>query len=419
MTGNDDLGTMSAWYVFSSLGLYPTMSGANFLAVSSPQFPSATVRIGDATLRITAPGASDANRYIQSVKLHRAPLTRNWVSWADVARGGTLAHTLGTRPSKWGTATADQPPSVNQAPADDRRHVDASVRPASAALPAGGTTREKARFTVDVVAQAPSTIAPRVTATAPAGWTASVRPGEAEYLISSNLPTAATVTVTVTAPRGVAAGTYPVDVTVSASNVEPVRRSVSVVVRTPTACTATGDGCAVDLGAERTVDGTATVAAPAEGNFDGGGWSYDAALLPPAGPVTWSDVTYQAPDPSGTAKNFVRASGQSLLLPPGKHRSARLVATTHNGPVTGTVTVGYTDGTTAQVPVTVADWCAGPASGTTTVLAMPHRIKAGQGTDGPPVNLFGVPVALDPAKELRSLTLPNDSRLHLYALSLT
>ena len=63
MTGNDDLGTMSAWYVFSSLGLYPTMSGANFLAVSSPQFPSATVRIGShanqgGTLTITAPGAS-------------------------------------------------------------------------------------------------------------------------------------------------------------------------------------------------------------------------------------------------------------------------------------------------------------------------------------------------------------------------
>ncbi len=46
MTGNDDLGTMSAWYVFSSLGLYPTMNGANFLTVSSPQFEAATIRIG-------------------------------------------------------------------------------------------------------------------------------------------------------------------------------------------------------------------------------------------------------------------------------------------------------------------------------------------------------------------------------------
>jgi hypothetical protein len=218
----------------------------------------------------------------------------------------------------------------------------------------------------------------------------------------------------------VAAGTYPVTVTVSASGTETVTRTATVAVRTPTTCAATPDGgCAVDLAPERTVDGTATVAAPGEGNFDGGGWSYDAGLLPPAGPVTWAGVTYQAPDPSGTAKNFVRAAGQSMLVPPGEHGTARLVATTHNGPVTGTVTIGYTDGTTSQAAVTVADWCGSAAPGTTTVLAMPHRIKAGQGVDGPPVNLFGVTVPLDAGKQIRSLTLPDDPRLHLYAVTLT
>src|SRR4029453_5620715 len=65
MTGNDDLGTMSAWYVFSSLGLYPTMSGANFLAVSSPHSPSAIVAVAGRPLTVTAPGASDSRRYIQ------------------------------------------------------------------------------------------------------------------------------------------------------------------------------------------------------------------------------------------------------------------------------------------------------------------------------------------------------------------
>ncbi|MEK8169192.1 glycoside hydrolase domain-containing protein [Streptomyces sp. M19] len=70
MTGNDDLGTMSAWYVFSSLGLYPTMSGGNFLALSSPQFDSAVVRVGHfgarqgGTLTVRAPGASDTKRYV-------------------------------------------------------------------------------------------------------------------------------------------------------------------------------------------------------------------------------------------------------------------------------------------------------------------------------------------------------------------
>ncbi|MEK8110379.1 hypothetical protein NKG94_50775 [Micromonospora sp. M12] len=81
------------------------------------------------------------------------------------------------------------------------------------------------------------------------------------------------------------------------------------------------------------------------------------------------------------------------------------------------MTIRYTDGSTAAATVTVPDWC-GPAGNTTTVLAMPHRIKAGQGLDGPPVNLFGVSVALNPGKELRSVTLPDDPRIQLYALTL-
>ena len=47
LAGNDDLGQMSAWYVFSSWGIYPTMSGANFFVLSSPQFPRTEITIGD------------------------------------------------------------------------------------------------------------------------------------------------------------------------------------------------------------------------------------------------------------------------------------------------------------------------------------------------------------------------------------
>jgi hypothetical protein len=129
-------------------------------------------------------------------------------------------------------------------------------------------------------------------------------------------------------------------------------------------------------------------------------------------------VTYQAPDPAGTAKNFVPARGQSLLLPAGDHRAVHLVATTHNGPVTAALTIGYADGTTAPATVTVADWCGTASAGTTAVLAMPHRIKAGQGVDGPPVSLFGVSLPVPAGKQIRSITLPNDPRLHLYAATL-
>ena len=221
------------------------------------------------------------------------------------------------------------------------------------------------------------------------------------------------------APAGTPVGAYPIGVSVSAPGTPTVTRTASISVREPLTCAPAADaGCPIDLGAERTVDGTATVAAPAEGDFDGGGWSYDAGLLPAAGPVTWGGVTYQAPDPAGTAKNFVQARGQSLLLPTGDHAAVHLVATTHNGPVTAALTIGYADGTSAPATVTVADWCGTASAGTTTVLAMPHRIKAGQGVDGPPVNLFGVRLPVPAGKQVRSLTLPDDPRLHLYAVTL-
>ncbi len=407
MTGNDDLGTMSAWYVFSSLGLYPTMSGANFLAVSSPQFPSAAVSVAGRTLTITAPGATDANRYIQRVRVNGSPLTKNWIPWSAIGAGGTIAHTLGTSPSSWGTSAAAEPPSINQAPLDNRTKLDAALRPATAALSPGSS----ATLAVDLVGQAPGTLRPQVSATVPAGFTATVRqPGP---IVSRHLPTSATATVTVTAPPRAAAGTYPVAVAVS-----DVRLSANLVVTTPSACASSSSAgqCAVALTPTR--DGTATVAASDQGDFDGGGWSYDAALMPAAGPVTWGGVTYDAPDPIGTAPNFVPATGQTLLLPTGSYSAANLVVTSHNGPVSTAVTIGYADGTYEEKPLTVADWCGTAASGTTAVLALPHRIKAGQGVDGPPISLFGARFPLASGKQIRSLTFPADPRVYVYALTL-
>jgi predicted alpha-1,2-mannosidase len=520
MTGNDDLGTMSAWYVFSSLGLYPTMSGANFLAVSTPQFPSAVVDVAGHPLTITAPGVSDSARYLQKAHVNGKPLTRNWIPWSAIGRGGTIAQTVGTSPSAWGTSRAAEPPSINNAPLDNRTHLDASITPAGAALPStppaadpapsgstpspgtssaqpssgrpseetglvqrgpaltqAGPTRaalgtgsgparaavgagsgparavvgagsgpvravvdagsgpvraamgagssparavvgtgSQAEFTVDIVGQAPGVLVPRVSAKAPEGWRVSVRqPG---VLVSRHRPVSGHATITVTAPAGAAVGTYPLTVTIRGA--EPLTKTATLVVRTPLTCaTTTGSQCAVELSSERTLDGTATVAAPAEGNFDGGGWSYDGALFPPAGPVTWAGVTYDAPDPTGTAPNFVPATGQPLLLPAAPHTTVDMVLTSHNGPISGLVTLGFTDGSVQSVPVTVADWCGTATAGTTTVLSMDHRIKAGQGTDGPATSLFGVAIPLPAGKQLRSVSLPNDPRMLLYALTLS
>ncbi|GHJ49262.1 hypothetical protein Cs7R123_66040 [Catellatospora sp. TT07R-123] len=118
VTGNDDLGTMSAWYVFSSLGLYPLMNGANFYGVTTPQFPYAKVTIGSygtqqgGTLTVNAPGVTDTNRYIATAARNGAGFTRTWLSQADVAKGATLDYTVSGTPGTWGTGAGDVPPSA-------------------------------------------------------------------------------------------------------------------------------------------------------------------------------------------------------------------------------------------------------------------------------------------------------------------
>ncbi len=417
MTGNDDLGTMSAWYVFSSLGLYPTMSGANFLAVSSPQFESATVRIGQygrsqgGTLTVTAPGASDANRYIQSVSLNGRDVRQTSLDWSALAHGGTLSHKLGSKPSSWGTSPGATPPSVNNAAGDPRRHVDASLRQTSVVIPAGAA--QQVHLDLDVLAQNPALQPVTVSVSAPPKWKAQVQP--LQLIWSARLPVQKTAPITLTVPAGTAPGTYPVQVKVNGLGANSVSRSATVEVRTPSVCASSGAQCAVDLSRDLNHDGTATVAASTEGNFDGGGWSYDASLLPQAGPVVWDGVTYAAPDASGTSPNFVEARGQSLLLPAGQHGALRLVGASHNGPVSTTLTAHYTDGTSADLTATFGDWA---GSGSPVVLEMPHRIKAGSGVDGPPVRLFGISAALDGGKTVQSVSLPNDPRVEIYALTL-
>jgi predicted alpha-1,2-mannosidase len=427
MTGNDDLGTMSAWYVFSSWGLYPTMSGADFFVVSSPQFervdidvatPS-TVRTGQGgRLTVTAPGVSDERRYVQTLTVNGRTSTKSWVGWDDLRRGGTLAHTVGTTPSGWGTTPADVPPSVVQAGRDPRLGLSMTVRPSPVVVPTGA---REARLSVDLVGQAPKSLPVDVSVALPGGWGATVGPdGEgAAVLHSDGVPASASVPVTLRLPAGLGVGDHEVVVTAAAPGVEPVTRTVAVQVREALGCVGDGEACAVDLGPVRNHDGTATVTAPSEGNFDGSGWSYDAALLPAAGTWDWNGVTYAAPMTSGTAPNFVEGRGQTILVQAGSRASVRVIGATHNGDVTTALRLTYTDGSVQSVPIALTDWAAGSGhNGNTVAIAMDHRIRSGSGIDGPPVQLFGATVPADPARRLQSVTLPADTRFEVYAVSL-
>lgn len=114
LPGNDDLGTLSAWYVWSSLGLYPAIPGVAGLALVAPLFPEATITLGDGRtldLRSSGAGPGDGVGYIRSLRLDGRPYPSTWLPLARVAGGGTLEYARGSRPSAWGSAAVARPPS--------------------------------------------------------------------------------------------------------------------------------------------------------------------------------------------------------------------------------------------------------------------------------------------------------------------
>jgi len=110
--GNDDLGQMSAWYVFGALGFYPAVPGTDLLALGSPLFPRATLHLAGGDVRITARGAARDAPYVRRLTLNGRRHHRPWLRLADVARGGKLTFALARTPDlRWGSDPTAAPPS--------------------------------------------------------------------------------------------------------------------------------------------------------------------------------------------------------------------------------------------------------------------------------------------------------------------
>jgi predicted alpha-1,2-mannosidase len=115
MPGNDDTGTMAAWYVLASLGLYHAAPGSQAWEISSPAFPHTVVRIGKRKLTIEAPGASRLSKYIQSAQRNGKTLDKTWLSSPDLRKGGRIDYVMGLRPNKsWATSPNAAPPALSR-----------------------------------------------------------------------------------------------------------------------------------------------------------------------------------------------------------------------------------------------------------------------------------------------------------------
>jgi predicted alpha-1,2-mannosidase len=110
LPGNDDAGTMSSWYVWGAMGLYPN-AGQPFYYIGSPVFARVAIDLGGGRkFVIEAPGTSASNRYVQSAELNGKKLDRAWLTHAEIAGGGKLVLVMGARVSDWGRGA--RPPSV-------------------------------------------------------------------------------------------------------------------------------------------------------------------------------------------------------------------------------------------------------------------------------------------------------------------
>ena len=114
MSGNDDCGQMSAWYILSSLGFYPVFPANGAYVFGSPLFDKASIKVrNNKTFTVETVNNSDENIYIQSVELNDESYTKTYITYEDIMKGGILKFTMGNKPNyNYGADKNDRPKSV-------------------------------------------------------------------------------------------------------------------------------------------------------------------------------------------------------------------------------------------------------------------------------------------------------------------
>ena len=111
ISGNEDCGQMSAWYILSSLGLYPMAPGNPEYLLGSPLVDRAEIQVGDQTFKIIAYNNERDHPYVQSVKLNGASWDKSYIPHSALTQGGVLEFFMSDEPSDWATALEQSPRS--------------------------------------------------------------------------------------------------------------------------------------------------------------------------------------------------------------------------------------------------------------------------------------------------------------------
>ncbi|MTI86769.1 MAG: glycoside hydrolase family 92 protein [Balneolaceae bacterium] len=114
LSGNEDCGQMSAWYVFSAMGFYPVNPASGVYAIGSPIFEEIEIQLsGDKTFKVIAKGASDDKPYIQSATLNGKIFERSYITHQEITAGGKLVFEMGSDPNKSWAMEVGQRPEQN------------------------------------------------------------------------------------------------------------------------------------------------------------------------------------------------------------------------------------------------------------------------------------------------------------------
>ncbi|MFE9769332.1 GH92 family glycosyl hydrolase [Streptomyces sp. NPDC005808] len=401
--GNDDLGAMSSWYVFSALGMYPQVPSRAELTLASPLFPRVEIdRPGGADIKIRATGASADTPYVQSLKVNGRSSDRAWLPASFVRNGGTLDYTLGATPDEqWGSSEAAAPPSFREG----EQPYQIGVGPTTATLAPGGSTKLDIRALALSGGTGPDV---RFTVDVPDGVTAT--PAEGTVVDGAQA-------ITLSAAPDATQGFYDVKVTVTSADTS-YEQPVSLTVA------ATGSL----LAAYNNTGVTDDIGDHDEGDYDGGGWSYSRQALADAGLTAGHQGTlsggldYTWPDsPSGRPDN-ASATGQTIeLADPATQLS--FIGSAVNGNQQTKATVTYTDGTTEPVDLSFTDWTVGGGGGTVqygneTVAVAAYRNVAGADKDPVKTYVFATkPFTAPSGKTITSVRLPDNTDLHVFTLA--
>jgi predicted alpha-1,2-mannosidase len=116
LSGNEDCGQMSAWYVFSALGFYPVVPGSDQYVIGTPLFEKAVIHLDNGnTFTILAKGVSSKRRYIARAYWNDQPWSRTYITHDMLMSGGELRFDMSERPTDWGKAEADLPVAAIEA----------------------------------------------------------------------------------------------------------------------------------------------------------------------------------------------------------------------------------------------------------------------------------------------------------------